>query len=68
MKYSQFKFYKTIISLIFFLSTLCSNAQVKGLYVDFFGNYILHDASLKTNLINYANTHGFNYLLLYDVQ
>lgn len=68
MKIFSFRFCKLFIPLVFLLSSTISTAQVKGLYVDFFGNYILHDATLKTNLINYASTHGFNYLLLYDVQ
>lgn len=59
---------KIFCFFVFSLLTLNSQAQVKGLYVDFFGNYILHDATLKANLINYASAHGFNYLLLYDVQ
>ena len=53
--------------VLFQLPSISCQAQVKGLYVDFFGNYILHDATLKTNLINYALANGFNYLLLYDI-
>ncbi len=65
-KHSKYTF-KIVLCAIVSLSFLNSRAQVKGLYVDFFGIYILHDATLKTNLINYATANGFNYLLLYDV-
>ena len=68
MKTFSLGFRHVIIVLVLLLSSTYNQAQVKGLYVDFFGNYILQDASLKTNLINYAAANGFNYLLLYDVQ
>ncbi len=60
---------KSIILFPFLLlNSQLSNAQLKGLYVDFFGSHIIHDATLKNNLITYAQDHNFNYLLLYDVQ
>ncbi len=59
---------KAFILCFLFFNVSFTHAQVKGLYVDFFGSYILHDATLKSNLIDYANANGFNYLLLYDVQ
>ncbi len=44
-----------------------SLAQVNGLYVEFFGSYILGNSTLEGNVISYAQNHQFNYLLLYQV-
>ncbi len=58
-----------LLGILLFLSPKCITAQaVKGLYVDIFGSYILGNAMLETDLINYAQSNGINYLILYDVE
>ena len=67
LKFNQ----KTFCLFIFPLLTLNSQAQVKGLYVDFFGTSILGvdadndlDFEREDQLLQYAQVRGYNYLIL----
>ncbi len=62
---------KIIILCAFLLVSFIENskAQIKGMYVELFGNYILPNVNpaLRSNVIDYARDHSFNYLILYDL-
>lgn len=57
---------KVFIPLILLLSLRLFSQSIAGLYVNDFKN-IIGDTSAETELLNYAQSNGFNYLILYNL-